>query len=82
MNHKYQIIKVIGEGAYGIVYKCKNIETNEIVAIKKFLDEYEKLPKSVKREIYALQTSKHENIVKFKEAFLNKGFLYLVFDYA
>ena len=82
MNHKYQIIKIIGEGAYGIVYKCKNIHTGEIVAIKKFLDEYEKLPKKVNREIYALQTSKHHNIVKFIEAFLNKGYLFLVFEYA
>ena len=83
MNNKYQIIEVIGEGAYGIVYKCKNKKTNEIVAIKKFLEEYDKLPKKeINREIYALQMSKHENIVKFIEAFLNKGYLYLVFEYA
>ena len=83
MNHKYQIIETIGEGAYGIVYKCKNTETNEIVAIKKFIDSYEKLPKKeINREIFLLQISKHENIVKFKEAFINKGYLFLVFDYA
>ena len=83
MNHKYEIIEKIGEGAYGIVFKCKNTQTNEIVAIKKFLDEYEKLPKKeVKREIFTLQVSKHENIVKFIEAFLNKGYLFLVFEYA
>ena len=83
MNNKYQILEVIGEGAYGIVYKCKNKKTNEIVAIKKFLEEYDKLPKKeINREIYALQISKHENIVKFIEAFLNKGYLYLVFEYA
>jgi serine/threonine protein kinase len=28
--NKYEIIGVIGEGAYGIVYKAKNKETNEI----------------------------------------------------
>ena len=83
MNHKYQIIETIGEGAYGIVYKCKNTETNEIVAIKKFIDSYEKLPKKeINREIFLLQISKHENIVKFIEAFINKGYLFLVFDYA
>ena len=65
MNHKYQILNIIGEGAYGIVYKCKNTQTNEFVAIKKFLDEYEKLPKKeINREIFTLQISKHENIVK------------------
>jgi cyclin-dependent kinase-like len=83
MNHKYQVIEIIGEGAYGTVYKCKNTETNEIVAIKKFLDKYEKLPKNkvINREIFLLQISKHENIVKFIEAFIKKGYLFLVFDY-
>ena len=82
MKHKYQVIEVIGEGAYGIVYKCKDRETDEIVAIKKFKEEYEKLPKKeIKRELFALQTLKQENIVKFNEAFLNKDHIYLVFEY-
>jgi serine/threonine protein kinase len=32
---KYNVIKVLGEGTYGIVSKCTNNETNEVVAIKK-----------------------------------------------
>ena len=27
MQNKYEVIGVVGEGAYGIVYKCKNKET-------------------------------------------------------
>ena len=34
MQNKYEVIGVVGEGAYGIVYKCRNKETNEYVAIK------------------------------------------------
>jgi hypothetical protein len=35
--HNYNIIRVIGEGAYGVVMKCKsNDNSNDIVAIKKF----------------------------------------------
>jgi len=44
--NKYEIIGIVGEGAYGIVYKARNKETNEygnltqndssLVAIKKF----------------------------------------------
>ena len=84
MNNKYKIIEIIGEGTYGIVYKCINTETNEIVAIKKFIEEYEKLPKNIilNREVFILQSSKNENIVKLIEVFLYKGYLYLVFEYA
>lgn len=28
----------LGEGSYGIVYKCRNRDTGEIVAIKKFAE--------------------------------------------
>jgi serine/threonine protein kinase len=27
--NKYEIIGIVGEGAYGVVYKAKNKETNE-----------------------------------------------------
>jgi len=36
MQNKYEVIGIVGEGAYGIVYKCKNLETGKFVAIKKF----------------------------------------------
>ena len=36
MQNKYEVLGVVGEGAYGIVYKCRNKETKEFVAIKKF----------------------------------------------
>lgn len=34
--NKYEIISIVGEGAYGVVLKCRNKETGEIVAVKKF----------------------------------------------
>ena len=34
--NKYEVVGVVGEGAYGVVLKCRNKETNEIVAVKKF----------------------------------------------
>lgn len=34
--NKYEVVGVVGEGAYGVVLKCRNKETSEIVAVKKF----------------------------------------------
>ncbi len=34
--NKYEVLGVVGEGAYGVVLKCKNKESGGVVAIKKF----------------------------------------------
>ena len=82
MNKKYEVLGVVGEGAYGIVYKCKNKETGKYVAIKKFKETEDKLvQKTMKRELKMLQQLKHENIVEFQESFIHKGNLFLVFEY-
>ena len=82
MQNKYEVLGVVGEGAYGIVYKCRNKETKEYVAIKKFKEtEDEIVKKTMKRELRVLQLLKHENIVEFKEAFKRKNNLFLVFEY-
>lgn len=82
MQQKYEVLGVIGEGAYGIVYKCKNKETKEFVAIKKFKETEEPIvKKTMQRELKVLQILKHENVVEFKEAFKRKHNLFLVFEY-
>jgi len=82
MQKKYEVLGIVGEGAYGIVYKCRNKQTNEFVAIKKFKEtDDEIVQKTMKRELNMLKMLKHENIVEFKEAFTHKGNLFLVFEY-
>ena len=82
MKKKYEVLCVVGEGAYGIVYKCRNKETGQFVAIKKFKEVEDKLvQKTMKRELKMLQMLKHKNIVEFQEAFIHKRNLFLVFEY-
>ncbi|KAK2519957.1 Cdkl2 [Columba guinea] len=38
---KYQVLGLVGEGSYGVVTKCRNKETGQIVAVKKFLESEE-----------------------------------------
>ena len=78
--NKFEILEVIGEGAYGIVLKCRNKENNEIginlkkVAIKKFkdTDDDEIIHKNTQREVKMLRFLKNPHIVELKEAFKRK----------
>ena len=82
MQKKYDVLGVVGEGAYGIVYKCRNKENGKYVAIKKFKEIEDKLvQKTMKRELKMLQMLKHDNVVDFQEAFIYKKNLFLVFEY-
>lgn len=38
LMEKYEKLSKIGEGSYGVVYKCRNRETGSLVAIKKFVE--------------------------------------------
>lgn len=81
--NKYEVLGVVGEGAYGVVLRCRNKESGEIVAIKKFKesDDDEVLRKTTLREIKILRMLRHNNIVSLTEAFRRKTKLYLVFEY-
>ena len=56
---KYEKISKIGEGSYGIVYKCRNRDSGQIVAIKKFVESEDDplIKKIALREIRMLKVS-------------------------
>ena len=64
---EYERLEKIGEGTYGVVFKARNIRTNEIVALKRIrLDsDSEGVPSTAIREISFLkELSEDFNIVK------------------
>jgi cyclin-dependent kinase-like len=81
--NKYEVLGVVGEGAYGVVLRCRNKESGDIVAIKKFKesDDDENLRKTTLREVKILRSLRHKNIVMLIEAFRRRAKLYLVFEY-
>uniref|UniRef100_A0A6I8Q1Z1 cyclin-dependent kinase n=2 Tax=Xenopus TaxID=8353 RepID=A0A6I8Q1Z1_XENTR len=79
----FQKVEKIGEGTYGVVYKARNRETGEIVALKKIrLDtETEGVPSTAIREISLLKELNHPNIVKLLDVIHTENKLYLVFEF-
>ncbi|XP_032065024.1 cyclin-dependent kinase 3 isoform X2 [Thamnophis elegans] len=79
----FQKVEKIGEGTYGVVYKARNKQTGQLVALKKIrLDsETEGVPSTAIREISLLKELKHPNIVRLLDVVHNQKKLYLVFEY-
>ena len=65
LDERYEYIKQIGVGAYGVVISCFDKKTNRNVAVKKVGNAFEDLidAKRIVREIKLLRYFKHDNIV-------------------
>lgn len=69
---KYEKICKIGEGSYGVVFKCRNRESGQIVAIKKFVetDDDPAIRKIALREVRMLKVRYFFNTFFKKKNFL------------
>lgn len=65
------------------MYRCKDVVTGDIVALKKIRLEKEDdgVPSTAIREISLLKGIKHPNIVELREVIYSQDQLYLVFEY-
>jgi len=65
---KYQIIKKLGSGAYGHVWKAKSKKTGNIVALKKIFDAFQHSTDAQRtfREISILKQLKNDKIIKLE----------------
>lgn len=70
MEERYEYIKQIGLGAYGVVCSCFDKKNNMKVAIKKVPNAFEDLidAKRILREIKLLKYFDHENIISLLDA--------------
>lgn len=65
----YERLNQIEEGSYGVVFRARDKQTGNVVALKrlKLDDEKYGFPITALREINALITCKHENVVGIRE---------------
>ncbi|CAN4076364.1 unnamed protein product [Withania somnifera] len=79
---RYQIIKEVGNGTFGNVWRALNKQTGEVVAIKKMKKNYYSWEECINlREVKSLRKMNHPNIVKLKEVIRENDILYFVFEY-
>jgi len=80
---KYEKLEKIGEGTYGLVYKARNKETSELVALKKIRleSEEEGTPSTAVREVSILKQLNHPNIVQLHDVIHTDTSLVLVFEF-
>ncbi|KAL3625630.1 protein kinase superfamily [Castilleja foliolosa] len=75
---KYELVKDIGSGNFGVARLMRSKETKELVAMKYI----ERALKNVAREIINHRSLCHPNIIRFKEVLLTPMHLAIVMDYA
>ncbi|BBH02746.1 Protein kinase superfamily protein [Prunus dulcis] len=79
---RYKLIKEVGDGTFGSVWRAINKQTGEVVAIKKMKKRYYSWEECVSlREVKSLRRMNHLNIVKLKEVIRESDILYFVFEY-
>ncbi|XVF52245.1 hypothetical protein PTKIN_Ptkin05aG0003500 [Pterospermum kingtungense] len=79
---RYKLIKEVGDGTFGTVWRAINKLSGEVVAIKKMKKKYYSWEECVNlREVKSLRRMNHPNIVKLKEVIRENDILYFVFEY-
>lgn len=80
---KFDNLKKIGEGTYGIVFKGVHKKSGKLVALKKISLERdnEGVPSTCIREICLLKDLNHRNIVRLHDVIHSGMQLYLVFEF-
>ncbi|XP_022650703.1 cyclin-dependent kinase 7-like [Varroa jacobsoni] len=83
---RYQKIEYLGEGQFATVFKAKDANTGNIVAVKKIklgsrAEARDGINRTALREIKLMQELQHENVLSLLDVFGQKSDISLVFDF-
>ncbi|CAL9044528.1 unnamed protein product [Musa acuminata subsp. burmannicoides] len=81
MEERYELLKELGAGNFGVARLVKDKKTGELVAVK-YIERGKKIDEHVLREIINHKSLRHPNIVRFKEVVLTPTHLAIVMEYA
>ena len=81
-----EVLRTVGEGAYGVVMRCRDRVTGEIVAVKEFKinsadPDVEEVRRTSTREVTVLRALSHPNIVAYLGDFYAGEKLYVAMEY-
>ncbi|BBM99864.1 serine/threonine-protein kinase SRK2 [Marchantia polymorpha subsp. ruderalis] len=78
---RYELVRDIGSGNFGVARLMRDKKTRELVAVK-YIERGEKIDENVQREIINHRSLRHPNIVRFKEVMVTPTHLAIVMEYA
>ncbi|XP_060213580.1 serine/threonine-protein kinase SAPK3-like isoform X2 [Lycium barbarum] len=81
MEERYEPLKELGSGNFGVARLVRDKKTKELVAVK-YIERGNKIDENVQREIINHRSLRHPNIIRFKEVLLTPTHLAIVMEYA
>ncbi|KAK3023220.1 hypothetical protein RJ639_043332 [Escallonia herrerae] len=81
MEERYEPLKELGSGNFGVARLVRDKRTKELLAVK-YIERGKKIDENVQREIINHRSLRHPNIVRFKEVLLTPTHLAIVMEYA
>ncbi|KAK4262521.1 hypothetical protein QN277_028072 [Acacia crassicarpa] len=81
MEERYEPLKELGSGNFGVARLARDKITKELVAVK-YIERGKQIDEKVQREIINHRSLRHPNIIKFREVLLTPTHLAIVMEYA
>jgi tetratricopeptide (TPR) repeat protein/predicted Ser/Thr protein kinase len=76
----YEILRLLGQGAFGVVYEARHRQTGEYVALKRLVRVGPASLSSFKREFRSVQGVHHPNLVDLRELFEFDGSCFIAME--
>lgn len=84
LMRRYELGRLLGQGTFAKVYRAKNLQSGQIVALK-MIDKRtvmrDGLVQQIKREISVMRLVRHPHIVQLFEVMASKSKIYFVMEY-